>query len=1409
MRYFNWKLATVLLLGFGIIAGTVVGLHSIRKSGRYEEYYDQGMQSFEQGQWKDATENLGKYIRIDRQNSDVLHKYAQAQLKIRPSKRGNIQQASEAFREILRIDSGDKKAVKQLVEIYLQTGAIGEARLVAQRFLQDREGQDSDVKRLLAEAMIQQREFSEAYSTLKSVIENEPNQIKVYERLVGVTLGHPDDFEETAMFWLDLAIQNNPESASAYLARARFHLRNQKEAAATRDLEAALTQTLSDPEEHLNAAVLYRAVGQMELAKEQLDAIQACQPDHLAMWVFRAGAAFLSQDKEEMRRVANQGLTHLSENKWEFYPLAAELFVRAETYDKAGDCLRILSEQGTYPAEVAFLEGLIAIQKKHAQAAVQKWQRALALGYGSFSTYRQRYLGFKPASLKLLLASAQAQLGDTMSSRQLLESVASDNEEDMSVQLSLARHMAQMGDWTQAKTYVQRVLERNPRHAKAALLDLEVDVKLLNRQGISVDPSQWESIEQRRIQLSEFVEDAVSLSLLKFQISLNRQDLDTATSILEEMNPSDPVDQRKVTVAWVNLLFAQNRTDEIITRLRTAVEQHDQSAQMVRLLADFLSEAGDNNAVEKVLSDGMLKINDPTQSLNLGIMLSDFLTEWDQEGKKKSLLERLDQKFPNTISVQRKLLQCASLIEQPQKAQTIIDKIRSLEGDEGWQWRYEQAKLWFMQKNFENKYSEAVSLLQKNLRNNGNDQFSRRMLAAVYSKAGQSSQALATYRNALNREPYNLSIIIPAVRTLQAAKEFDEADAILNRVAKKDLTDPTLDRLQVNSYLQRGQVASAAKLMQSCLTDDPNNIGIAMDLAKLKVSQKEYDVAKGMLEKIKESTQEQSVTFGAERLTIQMLLYQGLPDEALQRCNDLVTQCNNAESLELRYTVKLLLGQDKGAVSDLDKALEFKPDDADLWVKKSSLHWSLQQKEKAMAAIDKAVVLSPSDPNVVVQAINIFVATQESDRIQAAQALLERATKQHSDDHRLKIQKVRFMLMDGDAASQIQAEVYLEKLTIDHPKEAAVWQMLCELLMAREDWAKAQSVAIRGLTQLENNLRLLNLKAKAEMRISPMFAVQTLEAMLEQLPGNVSVILDLAGAQIKARRPQRAIEVLNVHRDMFSKKTEVATYQFTMLNALLASESEAEASILLAKIKEKYPDDPRIVMVQISHWIGQDKMDAVEQAVMHGLEINPEETESVEYAARMLRRVGQAKAMALASHLLSAALKKQPESETLLMDLAQLWQAQGAPEKARELYEKVLQINGDNVIALNNLAWIYGKDLNQLEKALKLAQKGVALAPQYTDVLDTYGTLCYEAEKYKNAIKSLKECLNRPSYKSSSALAATMYTLAKSYLAIGDRSNASLVFRQCLDRNRQEDNGALNPEQYNDADRQLVSLMGN
>ena len=81
-------------------------------------------------------------------------------------------------------------------------------------------------------------------------------------------------------------------------------------------------------------------------------------------------------------------------------------------------------------------------------------------------------------------------------------------------------------------------------------------------------------------------------------------------------------------------------------------------------------------------------------------------------------------------------------------------------------------------------------------------------------------------------------------------------------------------------------------------------------------------------------------------------------------------------------------------------------------------------------------------------------------------------------------------------------------------------------------------------------------------------------------------------------------------------------------------------------------------------------------------------------------------------------------------------------KKAYAAYDKVLQLNSENTIVLNNYAYYLALDGVKLEKAATMAKKAVDLDPYNQNNLDTYAWVLYKQKKYNQALKWEQKALD-------------------------------------------------------------------
>ncbi|GAC12859.1 XrtA/PEP-CTERM system TPR-repeat protein PrsT [Aliiglaciecola lipolytica] len=82
-----------------------------------------------------------------------------------------------------------------------------------------------------------------------------------------------------------------------------------------------------------------------------------------------------------------------------------------------------------------------------------------------------------------------------------------------------------------------------------------------------------------------------------------------------------------------------------------------------------------------------------------------------------------------------------------------------------------------------------------------------------------------------------------------------------------------------------------------------------------------------------------------------------------------------------------------------------------------------------------------------------------------------------------------------------------------------------------------------------------------------------------------------------------------------------------------------------------------------------------------------------------------------------------------------------APQKAIEHYERLVKFLPENIIALNNLGWLYGEAGNS-EKAVAYAEQAVALRPENPKLLDTLGVVLLKNGDVKRALEVSKKAFD-------------------------------------------------------------------
>jgi tetratricopeptide (TPR) repeat protein len=263
-----------------------------------------------------------------------------------------------------------------------------------------------------------------------------------------------------------------------------------------------------------------------------------------------------------------------------------------------------------------------------------------------------------------------------------------------------------------------------------------------------------------------------------------------------------------------------------------------------------------------------------------------------------------------------------------------------------------------------------------------------------------------------------------------------------------------------------------------------------------------------------------------------------------------------------------------------------------------------------------------------------------------------------------------------------RAVVRLDRALKAHPNNP----LILENRAAAHVAAGAPAAAERDLRQL---VQVAPLSARAtelyvallEKRGRHDAAASALEAALARMPRSTSLLKALADHHLRRGAPGRALEVLR--------------------RGAAQAPDDVDVAFLLAATYERLGrrDDLRRTVTELTQRVPGDVRTWLALARLEQISKHPSATEAA----------------------LQKAIAVDPRAPEPHARLAQHYSAQHEPQRAAEQYQKVIEISAEDALALNNAAVLYTDELGDPDRAVPLAERALARAPQEAIVEDTLG----------------------------------------------------------------------------------------
>jgi len=382
-----------------------------------------------------------------------------------------------------------------------------------------------------------------------------------------------------------------------------------------------------------------------------------------------------------------------------------------------------------------------------------------------------------------------------------------------------------------------------------------------------------------------------------------------------------------------------------------------------------------------------------------------------------------------------------------------------------------------------------------------------------------------------------------------------------------------------------------------------------------------------------------------------------------------------------------------------DEVLKVKPDDEDAQIYKGEIEI---RSGKANDAVNTFQAIQKSDPDNGIAHYQLGLAFDQLGNINRAESEWRDAVRLRPDIVEAHRALAGVAIHRRDAAALAQEADQIVALQPGAP-DGYLLRGIAEI--DRKDYATADEYIHRSLQKEPNNpgayVQLGNLRV-AQSQLAE--AQKAYQQALDQDPTSTDALGGVLNVYLVQKQPDKAIAAAKAQ---LSKVPKSAGFHI-MLGQLLMEQAKdpagAEQEFKTAADLDKKNSEALIKLGLVQNLSGSP--DQALQTFLEGAKINPNE---------------------IAFYLLAGGIYESKQD----------W------EHARQQYQKVLEIDRDNPLASNNLAYVMLQQGGNVDVAFAMAQTARRQLPDNPNTADTLGWAFYKKNVYGSAITLFKEAVKK------------------------------------------------------------------
>ncbi|MCH8164532.1 MAG: tetratricopeptide repeat protein [Planctomycetes bacterium] len=405
-------------------------------------------------------------------------------------------------------------------------------------------------------------------------------------------------------------------------------------------------------------------------------------------------------------------------------------------------------------------------------------------------------------------------------------------------------------------------------------------------------------------------------------------------------------------------------------------------------------------------------------------------------------------------------------------------------------------------------------------------------------------------------------------------------------------------------------------------------------------------------------------------------------------------------------------------------------------------------------ALARAEQLLPSSPLPHIQrAIDLlgeFRRTRKLTLLDDALRALNRADEVQAGAVETLTVRIQVLRTKGDLRGAI-GELF--RLLNQSPQDLGAWQLLVQLQMETGDTEAALQAAATAIEQNPTSALAYEMKGNVHALRREIRSAAGAFGEAYRLEPSVGRLAKRAETLLLVDRPNHSevIELLVSSRVSFEGEPVLRSVYARALHGN-GQRAEALEQMRIAygehreQIGQRRPGQadlgPWFRMLQLM--FADDEPSVVEQFVTELTEDNPDAYELQWLARNWISTEQRSVSRAVELQRRAVARCYVDDSEfrsQLLLELGQYLLLAVNYQAAAEAFEQVIALRSDDVLALNNVAYLYAQYLGDPNKAVAYAKRAAAIVPDDPNILDTLGWAFFKAGQDAEAEKHLRRSM--------------------------------------------------------------------